>query len=222
MALRKFGPLRDPKLQPGWSVRENVDGSWESTLVYKGDRTHRNRMPQVGDRHPSEAGLYCYSRELTYDKTEFLLCTAQYMGIKQDPSPPYVQFPGGTGQDPIETHPNFANFAGTANNPANGAYWNTETGEFIGFISGPRQGVRSYFVPNTIVNVTYYTFRVPQILRVARVFSGNLPNFQKPPNVLNWLVIGMPYEKVGPLYKVTETYLGSDTRGWDPFIYLYG
>jgi hypothetical protein len=221
MAINKKGFIVGLYPQQDWTVTENVDGSWQSTIVFKGGRNDRHRAPAIGQSHPYEPGLYCFAREFKFKGLELLEVKCDYMGIKQDPTAPYVQFPGGTGQDPIETHPNFESFAGTLGNELNGALFDETTGEFLGFAAGNKQGVRAYFVPNTIVNVTYYTFRTPQSRNVARIYSGQLPNIVKPPNVANWLVIGMPYETIGKLYKVTETYLGSDQRGWDSDIYRY-
>jgi hypothetical protein len=78
--------------------------------------------------------------------------------------------------------------------------------------------VTAYVVPSIIVNYTYYTTVAPKVNRVGRIVS-NLPEFNRPPNVKNYLLIAMPYRQIANVYAVTEQYLGSGEKGWNGQIY---
>jgi hypothetical protein len=176
-------------------------------------------QPTIGfSLHPRDTRLVCESLSLTYKTLGKAEIVASYIGLNQDPTIPRVEFAGGSGQDPIETHPDFVKFAGTIDDPKNNARFDDETGEFIGFFNGELQGVTSYIVPSTIVNLTYYTTSVPSLERVGKIKSS-LPNFRRPPNVKNYLLMAMPYRQIANIYAVTEQYLGSGEGGWNKKIY---
>jgi hypothetical protein len=156
--------------------------------------------------------------QLTWKANGKAESVANYVGLNSDPTIPRIEFAGGSGQEPIETHPEFEKFAGTQANPKNGASFDQDTGEFLGFFNGSFQGTTSYILPSIIVNYTYYTSVVPPINQVGRIVS-NLPNFPRPPNVRNYLRIAMPYRQVAHVYQVTEQFLGSGERGWNRNIY---
>ena len=102
----------------------------------------------------------------------------------------------------------------------NGARFDPATGEFLGFFdsSNDKFGVRSYIVPNVMVYLSYWTFRRPAVRNLMSIESS-LSGVIKPPNVKNWLLVGMPYREIGKLYQVTEQYMGSGSKGWDRDIY---
>lgn len=52
----------------------------------------------------------------------FLRTTCEYAGFEGIPVP-IIEWSSGSGQEPIQCHPNFASFAGTASSPLNDARW---------------------------------------------------------------------------------------------------
>jgi hypothetical protein len=212
--------VRTSALQPDSQVSIDRDGLMSGTATFDGDQLQvLSTTPTIGvSTHPKDPRLVCESIATTYKRLGKASVTANYIGLASDPTTPRVEFAGGSGQEPIETHPDFVRFAGTASEPKNGAQFDGETGEFLGFFNGDFQGVTAYVVPSIIVNVTYYTSIIPNIKSIGRIVS-NLPNFQRPPNVRNYLLIAMPYRQIANVYAVTEQYLGSGEKGWNRQIY---
>jgi hypothetical protein len=210
------------QLQPGASVDEDENGLLSGECVWIGDYANRYSAGQKGSLHPHDSRLTAYRSKLTKMATGKCSVTVGYIGLAADPTPMFIEYPGGSGQEPIETHPNFAQFAGTPAAPLNGAKFEA-TGEFIGFASASNaeklNGTRSYIVPSVTINLTYYTHRVPNVSRVGKKYTGQIPDLIKPPNVKDFLLIGLPYKKIGNLFQVTLQILGSGEDGWNQNVY---
>lgn len=223
MALIKKGLVNGLVLQSNSEITLDFDGVMRGKATFEGDKAFLSRAPQLGDPHPKDARLICIAPNIKYVNAEKIVCSPDYMGIATDPTPGIVDHPGGISQDPIETHPKFAQFAGTPGNPKNGAIFDEETEEFIGFGSGSKRGVRSYIVPTVSVNVTYWTRRIPQLSIVGKRFSGNFNGFNPPGNCRDMLLLGLPYKQFGgtngapALYQVTAQILCAPS--WDADIY---
>jgi len=210
-----------PYLQPDSEITVDDYGVMRGTAVFEFPSVLAPILtPQLNlSRHPKEPRLTCYEVSLKYSKLQTAVATAQYIGLLYDPSLPKVEFAGGSGQDPIETHPDFADFAGTPDDPKNGAVFDENTGEFRAF-AGQNSflGVNAYIVPSVIVNYSYYTSSIPSLGNVGRIFNS-VPGFNRPPNVRNFLLVGMPYRQTANIFFVTEQYLGSGRRPWNTRIY---
>lgn len=210
-----------PFLQPGSEIEVDKQGLMTGTAAWEGDAAMLPLFtPFINFTvHPKNPALVCHHYKIKYLKLGKARVEAEFIGLLYDPSPASIEFAGGSGQDPIETHENFDRFAGTPENPKNGAQFDAETGEFLGFFEpGSFQGVRAYIVPSVIVHGSYYTSRVPYPGNVGRIVGG-VGGFNKPPTVRNFLLVGMPYRQIGPIYHVTEQYLGSSRKGWNNTIY---
>lgn len=208
-------------LQSDWTINEDENGLLSGELTWIGDFAYRFSLPWNGSLHPYDARLTAYARNITRIRADRVRGTLKYIGVTSDPTPKFIEHPGGSGQDPIQTHPDFAGFAGTPETPLNGAVFDEDTEEFIGFTDPGNDlaGVESYIVPSVMVNLTYYTHYVPELRQVGRRYYGWIPDLNKPPNVRNWLLVGSPYRKVGNLFQVTEQLLGSGPNGWNRKIY---
>jgi len=208
------------QLQPGAEISVDKDGLMNGNATFEGPlQAVLGGRPLVGiSPHPMDSRLVCDSESTTFLANGKARSSATYLGLLNDPSVPRIDFAGGSGQDPIETHPDFVRFAGTAAEPRNGARFDDETGEFLGFFNGTFRGVTSYILPSILVNYTYYTTIIPRVNRIGKIVS-NLPNFSRPPNVRNYLRIGMPYRQIANVYAVTEQFLGSGDGGWNRQIY---
>lgn len=221
MALKIKGNNNTMELQPGWEIVETQEDTLVATLTFKGPYAQRMAAPQRGALIPTGDPLYCHERRMKRLPLGLCEVRCDFIGILADPTPFRVEFPGGTGTEAIELHDQFEDFAGTADEPneENGAKFDPETNEFIGFTAGPKRGMKSYYVPNTIVNVSYWTFRAPQPRRITREILASIPGLIVPSSVKDFLLIGMPFRQVGPLWGVTEQYLGSGPNGWDTDVY---
>jgi hypothetical protein len=217
MALEKRG---DPSflLQKDWEVIEAEDNSLRATLLYRGDREFMVNAPRKNDRIFTGEPLFCFERRRVYKDKEIGHVQCDFIGIERDPTPYKVEFPGGSGTEPIESHPNFNVFAGTAANPKPGTVFN-EDGTFAGFVSGSKKGITSYIVPDVRVNLNYWTFRVPNAKRITKEIATSLPGVTANPTVRDYLLIGLVYRQFGLIYQVTEQWLGSGPLGWNREIY---
>lgn len=213
-----------PFLQPDGEITIDEYGVMRGTAVFEFDSSLLPILtPQVGiDVHPKDSRLTCYEVNVRFSRQGKAQVSASYIGLLFDPSPPKIEFSGGSGQDPIETHPDFIEFAGTPENPKNGAVFDDETKEFQGFFdkkNAPQfAGIRSYIVPSVTVNYSYYTTSTPSVSSVGKIYSG-VPGFRSPPNVKNYLLVGMPYRQTANIYFVTKQFLGSGDGGWNRTIY---
>lgn len=206
-------------LQPGWTISEDEFGLLTGEATWEGDFALRHLAPRKGTLHPYDSRLTCYRSTVSRLGADKCRISLGYIGLAQDPTPWVIEHPGGSGQEPIETHPSFASLAGTSASPLNGAAFDENTGEFIGFVNPSNSlcGVRSYIVPSVIVSATYYTHYAPMLGNVGKITS--FPPIAMPSSVRNCLLIGQPYQQIGNVFKVTNQYLGSGPGGWNTRIY---
>jgi hypothetical protein len=213
------------------SIVKKNDGTLEASLTFVTEKGKEALLPIIGSSHPDETNLECYNKTITYGVGELITCTCAYFGIGVVKTSPVVSYDGGTNNDPIETHPKFGEtdvngLAGTSSSPKNGAEFDSETGEFIGFTgedAGDLLGVQYYLTPANNVSLTYWTTTKPNLNRRMSIVGtpslGSGRTFFKPPNVKNYLLVDMPYRVQGSLYQVTEQYIGSASGGWNKLIY---
>ena len=159
---------------------------------------------------------------------------AQEEALSEDGESVTYSLEGAVDSEPIETHPNFPDFAGKPGDPAtwvNGAEFDKKTGEFLGFrplIAGtpnPRAGIKSYLSPGLI-----YT-RVRTIPDRTKITQGvNLSALGRistpPPSYLlpnvgnrNWLKTTARLESIGNGLRLHESWKLSGRNGWDEEIY---
>lgn len=219
---KEFGDLvkKGLVIQPDRKVKGKNDGTLEATVEFQVDRSNEKLLPQIYSRHPDDPRLLVYEHEIERNRAGKSTLTCQYIGIATDPTPKIVQFPGASGQDPIETNKNFLEFAGSLGDEKNGAKFNEDTGQFLGFFDPTNRkfGTRAYIVPNILVYLSYWTYKVPKIRRQGTIVP-NVKEILTPPGVKNFLLVGMPYRQVGLLYQVTEQLMGSGENGWDEDFY---
>lgn len=218
--MRKFGTL-GVEIQPDRTITTSEDGLMEGTVTFEADTANEGAFPRIGDQHPDNWRLVLWRHSITRMRAEKSRMVAEYIGITHDPTTPVVTFPGGNGQEPIERHPKFAELAGNVAAPVNGAKFDPVTWEFLGFTDPDYPefyGLTNYITPNILVYRTYYSFRAPSQGNVLEV-RGSIPGVRKPQNVKDWLLLGIPIRQIGPLYQITEQYLGSSEAGWPREVY---
>jgi hypothetical protein len=208
-------------LQTGSEVSEDENGLLTGTCVYEGDIAYSGAVPRIGQLHPYDLRLSVYKRQTARLGLNKIRATLNYIGVARDPTPMFIEHPGGSGQDPIQTHPKFTDFAGTPASPKNGALFDAENGDFVGFTNSNSKffGTTSYIVPSVMVNLTFYTHYVPDLGYVGEPYDWSVPNLIRPPNVRDFLLLGMPYRQIGNLFQVTHQILGSGPDGWNRSIY---
>ena len=136
--------------------------------------------------------------------------------------------------EPIDTHPNFLEFAGTRTDPKNGAKFDPRDGRFLFFQAewpedsgklNPLAGVRSYNVPVMVASQTRIDTEWPDSNEIAlvgkiiesRTLDANIPGLS---NERNWLFTGMRIRSIGNVYyEVTRTAALSGPRKWVEEIY---
>jgi hypothetical protein len=219
MALDIKGTYVDYVAQPNRTIGQKSDGTLDGQVVFKTDRARIGTLPQIGSTHPDDSRLKQFQRNITYAPNSEVIMTASYFGLTLSKTAETISYSGGQNNDPIETHPDFESFAGTQGAPLNGAVFDDDTGEFIGFISGDYQGVQYYLTAATVISLSYWTDS-PPVLKNRMSIVASLPGFVTPPDVVNFLLLDSPYRQIGTwYYQVTEQYLGSGVKGWDPIIY---
>ena len=205
------------------------DGTIEASLTFVTDKTNIDSLPKIDDEHPDDVRLQCYNRTLTYGNNGLVTCTCSYFGIAvvgtTQKTEPVISYDAGTNQEPVETHPRWDTIGGGPNAPENGAQYDEDTGQFLGFAgddAGDLLGVQYYLTPATNFTMTYWTTKQPDLSRRLKVVKDpeiGTKIFPRIPNVKNFLLVDMPYRKVGTIYQVTEQYTGSGDRGWNEKIY---
>ena len=227
-------------LQTGASITENDDGTLTGTAVFIGAAKNEGFRPRMGDSHPFNPKCEVTSVSLETMTNERVKVVCSYFGISNDTR--RVSYTAGVAAEDVQLHPDFEKFAGTHLAPKNGARFQETTTtiegedqdphyEFLGFFNGKTGnaegkdslvGTSNYLTPSGTVEVSYYTSREPKMKRLATIHNS-VKGWKKPDGVANVLLTDMPYRQIGRShYQVTETYLASDERGWNPKLYKKG
>ena len=217
-------------IQPGAIVVANEDGTLTGSASFEADFDFKNNLPDVGSAHPADGRLECTSAQRVFLENRKVRHNCTYFGVNSTVK--RVTFSTGIASDPIETHPDFDQLAGSYKNPQNGAFWesrpdatNAKVPTFVGFFNdkGGKKtdltGVTHYFTPGMNIEVSYYSRRVPSQGKVMTVVS-RVPGVNTPSNVANFLYTGTSYRQIGrAFYQVTENYIASGPEGWNKKLY---
>lgn len=209
----------------------NISAGSESSSVSGQRNTSSNKgIPGVGSEHPKATGLFCVRRTDTYGELGLKTTTCEFLGIDGEETERYLFYNAGVNSENIDAHPRFNEIGGTPSEPKNGATFD-DNGQFTGFESASAfAGEANYYAPGASVEVTYYTYKKPNINDRMKIFDAPRMGdnfFQKPEpkDKINYLLTDIPYREVVPgsgLYQVTEQYLQSDEYGWNTRIYQKG
>jgi len=208
-------------IQPNYSLTEKNDGTIEGNVTFLTDMDHFANLPRMKAPHPRESRCEIYNRDITYLPLRKVQLVASYFGLISNKTEPVLAYTPNTDKEPIETHPLFEEFAGTKASPKNGAKFDDETGEFLGFYDQAIKdlfGAAHYLVPATMVSLTYWQSSVPSLTKRMSI-KASIPGFRKPSDVKNFLLLDIPYRQIGSFYQCTEQYLGSGPNGFSIKIY---
>ena len=237
----------EPTLQAGAKLVERDDGLIEGSASFVGERSLVLGHAPLGSGHPLDSGVGCNRREITLLVAGKAQVTCSYMAVGATRR--IATYTGGSGQQAIQTHPDFINFAGdptaaegelgfcepvpTADGSpslyvqgANGSRFDAVSGEFVGFLkpNSIKAGLTAWVKAGDQVAVTYWSDTAPDFTQRNQIFTTIPGVSASNPEVVNWLLIDMPAQEhlVGNdvIFRVTELYLGSDEyEGWDEDLY---
>jgi hypothetical protein len=211
------------QLQAGWTLTEDYTNTLNGSATFVVTKANAfTRPPKMGDPHPYNKNARILSVSLVGNATHYDY-NVQYFGLSANPSRPIYSYYSSLSEEPIETHPNFADFAGDAATPLNNAVFDKD-GLFLGFGDGAGNdltGVRGYLTGSPAIRKTFFTTQVfsglEDIGDTRQIRAGVIPGLSSDQNALktNWSSrpLGLNY------YEVTEEFLLSGMGSWNPIIY---
>jgi hypothetical protein len=199
----------------------------------------------IGSPHPYKWHLYMESQQLSYLSTGArLICS--YAGVSWEwLDKPTYELSIGMQESPIETHPNFDDFAGKPSDPLNGALFiNPATGQktssntlgvfdsFLPFLPdgdlNSKAGIEAYLDPTVTYRESYVSTALPSANGFGQIQNDVPgPGFRGSLGKRNWLYTGFTYRRRGNpqgvgnqlIYEVSKEWRLSGRAGWDDDIY---
>lgn len=223
--------------QPGYTEEQMEDGTFTARAEARCRWDQRGALlPAIGTR-PGPSGReysnYVFLTKRTCIKLPAGLCKFMlyYQGVSPSGNlpPSYGEFVAGQAEFPIQTHPDFDDFAGTPANPVNNSKWNPDDGSFIKFgeyasdgttLNTSWAGVTTYATAQ--VTWRWHTFsstgdfdlsKLDKTYNTPTGFSGTTPSGR------NWLKTGHSSVQQGYVWHTTDDFLLSGPGGWNTTIY---
>lgn len=252
MALKAFGSVLTVNIVPGSArATRKANGLEEAECTFEaiGDPGAAGLALEtaqpLGSRHPYKAHLFMESQQIQYQPTGArMICT--YAGVTFEwLEKPTYELVIGMQESPIETHPNFEDFAGKPSAPLNGALFiNPETGvkttsntigvfdSFLPYLSGgarnDKAGIEAYLDPTVTYRESFVSYSLPSPSGFGRI-SGDVPGpgFRGNLGKRNWLNVGYTYRRRGApqgaqnqvIYEIANEWRLSGRAGWDTDVY---
>ncbi|MES2995900.1 MAG: hypothetical protein V4733_03730 [Verrucomicrobiota bacterium] len=155
--------------------------------------------------------------------------TYLYEGYLTSLPEPTYELSGTLSQEPISTHPEFAEFAGTPSAPLNGAVFvdpetgkktiDDTTGVFreFGISGGRKAGADSYMDPGVLWTKISFTASDPSLRDLGKIDSPQ----GSPPSLSgrNWMFWETSSRQRGHIIELRETWKISGRGGWDEDFY---
>lgn len=214
------------------------------TSVFQIRKDKWDQLPDIGSRHPIFTYIGMSKRSLEFQGL-FAVATCGYEGAKITNSfgtPPVYELAAGVSEEPIETHPDFAKFAGSATNPLNGAQFrNVQDGSianasakastddgyvfdsfsvYVGNDKNEFAGIQSYLDSGCM------TFRKTWNVPLPPTALGNIGKIDFPDGPApqlqggaTWLNIGVTSTQRGSVYQAVQEWRASGRRGWNRDVY---
>jgi len=123
------------RILPGATFSVTREGLLSGTQVFEAPKTKINLFPRRGSRHPFFRKLIMSDYTITLNEA-LARMEGRYYGVdnanERGETERVYSLVMGTGQEPIETHPDFRSIAGTPARPLRGArFIDPETGKVI-------------------------------------------------------------------------------------------
>jgi hypothetical protein len=166
--------------------------------------------PSIGSHHPFWSFMTCEKRTVTIEYG-FTRAVCEYAGFEGSPEV-IEEWSSGMSEEPIQTHPNFHSFAGSATAPRNGSLWEEKNGTMVfkEFWSNPPNkfsGVTSYLVPVLVKRLT-------SIQSTSISVQGTIGRLQG-----RLLCTSASSTRRGKVYTNVTEWRGAGPRGWNTEIY---
>jgi hypothetical protein len=220
-------------LEHAGEILVDRNGLWTGSCRFSLPKERFDLLPAVSAPHPYAAFLAVEKLRLIFGAGLWRV-VADYAGMDAayDISESQYELSPGTGNEPIETHPDFITFAGTPSSP-NGInrplFRDPVTGEistddanaeFDRFaLDSPMAGVSSYIAQNNTVYSRSWTQR-------SQPSEGGISIVQNPPGPApnyggdyNWLEMPVAYARRAGVYSCTQRWLCSGPKGWNNDLY---
>jgi hypothetical protein len=177
--------------------------------------------------HPRFSNMLLSRRSGSRNEPGYMTVSYLFEGFLLSIPEPTYELTTSLTVEPIQTHPDFATFAGTPAAPLNGSLFvDPETGwessktnavwkEFVG---SSKAGIDSYLVPGAEWRETKFQTNEPTGIRdVGTIDSPDGPA----PSVSgrDWLAWAESYIRRGAVYQVATVWKLSGRNGWDSDIY---
>lgn len=240
MSYKQHGQTNVFERQPDSELVYHLSGLIEGTISYKCEAATESQVfAMLGGEHPDDSNVTLYSVRVKRSKNQWWLATYDCIGLTQETTEKQIAFPNSVGVEPIETHKYFRspgkmagspelNGAGAFQEAYNGAVfqmseadsngYRTELG-FVGFVGANTpadlRGVRQYYAPNIMCNVSYYTRNTPTLKKPTSIQEPGVDIPTVEGVSLVWLHLISSAEKIGKadIWRVTEQYIaGTDKQ----------
>lgn len=198
------------------TLTTDIYGLSTATAVYCSP-AHAMRYPAMYSAHPVWSFMHIEKRTVSLSDYGFCRAVCEYAGFEGTPVP-IIEWGSGVSSEPIQTHPNFASFAGTPSAPLNDAVWvDVESGEpttdntrgiwlrFAG--TGPFAGVTSYLS-------AYQTKKITQLSRTAIIVASGMGRLSG-----TMIKVGASSVQRGIAFQNTEEWRGGGRRPINTAIY---
>ncbi len=217
-------------MQPDRQITIKADGSAEGTVAYECDKADVLFLPKARSAHPDEPSLVAHQIAITFMGLEKVRAVYSYIGLTAEYSEDNnsIEMDVSCDQVPIQTHPDFKDFAGTPEEPAEGAIWvdattgeptkKSKNAEFRGWSSGEFMGLETYLIPRPVVRKSYLRRSAPSMTEVGTIVD-KIPGVTNPPGIKNWFCLGSSFVEVGGVFRCTEEFKGSPAPGWNKKVY---
>lgn len=194
----------------------DIYGLSTATAVYCSP-AHAIRYPAIYSAHPIWSFMHMEKRTVSLTDYGFCRATCEYAGFEGTPVP-ITEWGSGVSSEPIQTHPDFASFAGTPSAPLNDAVWvDVETGQpttdntrgvwlrFAG--TGPFAGMTSYLSPYLTKKITRISSAQISVLSGIGHIDGTM------------LKVGASSTQRGIVFQNTEEWRGGGRRPINADVY---
>lgn len=251
MALKGFGAIGSRQiLADSARVTQKANGleEGECTFEIKGEPGAAGQMllalTPLGSPHPYAPWLYLEQRQVIYQATGARL-QCSYAGVQYEYlEQPVYELSIGMQESPIETHPDFEDFAGKPSAALNGALFiDPSTGQkttnntvgvfdrFLPYVGGnlnPKAGIEAYLEPTVTYRESFVSYSLPAVSGFGAVTADVPgPGFRGSLGRRNWLYVGYQYRRRGNpnsqqnqvMYEIAKEWRLSGRAGWDQDVY---
>lgn len=223
--------------QPDFNISDDGRGLLQGSYkVYYHNVSGMPPLPSRGSPHPMNTGLHCIKSDAQFGMNNSCVVTAEYIGIRTDPTFAECEVSSTTGETSMVFHPRFAEMAIKV--PATKANPNYQFQDWIDTVNnngkdferfniasapGDMGGVESFLTPRATVRVSFYTkggAAVRLMSNIGRTASTPVYANGPMPSGGNFLLTGVSVTPYGDIYKVSAEWTQSELgKTWNKYVY---